>query len=160
MRASAVRGNIVNIRRCGLVEPGATGITHSTQISPSRASPKSLAVEEVKQLGIKVTRSSPAHSAPTGRRRSMWSRQLRSGDYDENVRGTRKTMIKRVRQPPAGDPRKVAEAVLIGDHVDEPPLRLLLGRDVLKAVRDKLAAFSSSIDEWESVTKDVNFPKD
>ncbi len=44
--------------------------------------------------------------------------------------------------------------------LDEPPLRLLLGRDVLKAVRDKLAAFSSSIDEWESVTKDVNFPKD
>jgi hypothetical protein len=36
-------------------------------------------------------------------------------------------------------------------------LRLLLGRDVLKAVRDKLAAFSASIDEWESVTRDVNF---
>jgi hypothetical protein len=26
-------------------------------------------------------------------------------------------------------------------------------------VRDKLAAFSASIDEWEPVTKDVNFPK-
>lgn len=34
------------------------------------------------------------------------------------------------------------------------------GRDVLKAVRDKLAALSASIDEWESVTKNVNFPKD
>ncbi|MCW2734450.1 MAG: short-chain dehydrogenase [Mycobacterium sp.] len=42
----------------------------------------------------------------------------------------------------------------------QPPLRLLLGRDVLKAVRDKLAALSASIDEWESVTKNVNFPKD
>ena len=30
---------------------------------------------------------------------------------------------------------------------------------MLKAVRDKLAAFSASIDEWEAVTKDVNFPK-
>ena len=43
--------------------------------------------------------------------------------------------------------------------LDDPPLRLLLGRDVLKAARDKLAAMSASIDEWEAVTKDVNFPK-
>ena len=42
--------------------------------------------------------------------------------------------------------------------LDEPPLRLLLGRDVLKAVRDKIAALSASIDEWEAVTKNVNFP--
>ena len=40
----------------------------------------------------------------------------------------------------------------------EPPLRLLLGRDVLKAMRDKIAALTSSIDEWEAVTRDVNFP--
>ena len=37
------------------------------------------------------------------------------------------------------------------------PLRLLLGRDVLKAMRDKIATLSASIDEWASVTKDVNF---
>ncbi len=43
--------------------------------------------------------------------------------------------------------------------LDEPPLRLLLGRDVLKAMRDKLSALTASIDEWEAVTKDVNFPK-
>ncbi|MGH3968446.1 MAG: short-chain dehydrogenase/reductase, partial [Mycobacterium sp.] len=30
--------------------------------------------------------------------------------------------------------------------------------DVLKAMRDKTAALTSSIDEWESVTRDVNFP--
>ena len=40
----------------------------------------------------------------------------------------------------------------------DPPLRLLLGRDVLKAMRDKIAAISSSIEEWKAVTKDVNFP--
>jgi hypothetical protein len=50
--------------------------------------------------------------------------------------------------------------VLMVTTLDEPPLRLLLGRDVLKAMRDKLAALSASIDEWEAVTKDVNFPKD
>jgi hypothetical protein len=52
----------------------------------------------------------------------------------------------------------VAEAVLMVTTLDEPPLRLLLGRDVLKAMRDKIAAMTASIDEWESVTRDVNFP--
>ena len=40
---------------------------------------------------------------------------------------------------------------------EQPPLRLLLGRDVLKAMRDKIAAMSASIEEWKAVTKDVNF---
>ena len=80
------------------------------------------------------------------------------GDYDEDV-GARKTLIKEFANHLPGDPRKVAEAVLMVTTLDEPPLRLLLGRDVLKAVRDKLAAMSASIDEWEAVTKDVNFPK-
>lgn len=57
-----------------------------------------------------------------------------------------------------GDPKKVADAVLMVSGLDDPPLRLLLGRDVLKATRDKLAAMSASIEEWKSVTKDVNFP--
>jgi len=29
---------------------------------------------------------------------------------------------------------------------------------VLKAMRDKIAAMSASIEEWKAVTKDVNFP--
>ena len=80
------------------------------------------------------------------------------GDYDENV-GARKTLIKEFANHLPGDPRKVAEAVLMVTMLDEPPLRLLLGRDVLKAVRDKLAVMSASIEEWKAVTKDVNFPE-
>ena len=59
----------------------------------------------------------------------------------------------------SGTARKAADAVLMVTGLDDPPLRLLLGRDVLKAVRDKLATFSASIDEWASVTKDVEFPR-
>ena len=43
--------------------------------------------------------------------------------------------------------------------LDHPPLRLLLGGDVLKATRDKLAELTASIDEWESVTLDVGYEK-
>ena len=79
--------------------------------------------------------------------------------YAENV-GARKDLIKAFADHLPGDPRKVARGRADGrPALDEPPLRLLLGRDVLKAVRDKLAAMSASIDEWEAVTKDVNFPE-
>ena len=81
------------------------------------------------------------------------------GDYDDNV-GSRKTLIKQFADHLPGDPRKVAEAVLMIAGLDEPPLRLLLGRDVLAAVREKIADLTASIDQWESVTKNVNFPKD
>ncbi|MDT5149524.1 MAG: hypothetical protein QOI01_1257 [Mycobacterium sp.] len=114
--------------------------------------------QEVKPLGIKVTAIEPGAFRTDWAARSMWESSTPIGDYDDNV-GARKTMIKEFANHLPGDPRKVAEAVLMVTTLDEPPLRLLLGRDVLKAVRDKLAAFSASIDEWEAVTKDVNFPK-
>jgi hypothetical protein len=71
----------------------------------------------------------------------------------------RKDLIKQFADHLPGDPRKVAEAVLMVTELDDPPLRLLLGRDVLKAMRDKITATSASIEEWKSVTKDVNFPE-
>jgi NAD(P)-dependent dehydrogenase (short-subunit alcohol dehydrogenase family) len=114
--------------------------------------------QEAKPLGIKVTAIEPGAFRTDWAARSMWESSPPIADYDDNV-GARKTMIKEFANHLPGDPRKVAEAVLMVTTLDEPLLRLLLGRDVLKAVRDKLAAFSASIDEWEAVTKDVNFPK-
>ena len=42
--------------------------------------------------------------------------------------------------------------------LEDPPLRLLLGADVLRAVREKIADLGASIDAWEKVTLDVGFP--
>ena len=67
-------------------------------------------------------------------------------------------MIKAVADSLPGDPRRVADAVLMVTELDDPPLHLLLGHDVLQAFRQKLADLSASIEQWESVTKDVNFP--
>ena len=50
--------------------------------------------------------------------------------------------------------------VLMVTGLDDPPLHLLLGHDVLAAFRHKLAELSASIDAWESVTKDVNLPNE
>ncbi|MBJ7338376.1 oxidoreductase [Mycolicibacterium sp.] len=150
-------GHIVNISSMtGLVANPPNAYYSSTKFA-LEALTEALA-QEVKPLGIKVTAIEPGAFRTDWAARSMWESATPIDDYDESV-GARKTMIKEFANHLPGDPRKVAEAVLVMTTLDEPPLRLLLGRDVLKAVRDKLAAFSASIDEWESVTRDVNFPK-
>ena len=151
-------GHIVNISSMtGLVANPPNAYYSSTKFA-LEALTEALA-QEVKPLGIKVTAIEPGAFRTDWAARSMWESSTPIDDYAENV-GARKTMIKEFANHLPGDPRKVAEAVLMVTTLDEPPLRLLLGRDVLKAVRDKLAAFSASIDEWEAVTKNVNFPKD
>ncbi|GAB7069123.1 SDR family NAD(P)-dependent oxidoreductase [Mycobacterium hodleri] len=150
-------GHIVNISSMtGLVANPPNGYYSSTKFA-LEALTEALA-QEVGPLGIRVTAIEPGAFRTDWAARSMWESSTSIGDYDDNV-GARKTMIKEFANHLPGDPRKVAEAVLMVTTLDAPPLRLLLGRDVLKAVRDKLAAFSASIDEWETVTKDVNFPK-
>jgi NAD(P)-dependent dehydrogenase (short-subunit alcohol dehydrogenase family) len=150
-------GHIVNISSMtGLVANPPNAYYSSTKFA-LEALTEALS-KEVAPLGIKVTAIEPGAFRTDWASRSMRESSTPIGDYDENV-GTRKTMIKEFAAHLPGDPRKVAEAVLMVTTLDEPPLRLLLGRDVLAAVREKIAAMTASIDEWESVTKDVNFPK-
>ncbi len=56
-----------------------------------------------------------------------------------------------------GDPAKLAAAVLDLVEMENPPLRLLLGRDVLRAFREKSEAWAASVDEWEPVARSMNF---
>ncbi len=150
-------GHIVNISSMtGLVANPPNAYYSSTKFA-LEALTEALA-QEVGPLGIKVTAIEPGAFRTDWARRSMQESGTPIGDYEEGV-GTRKTLIKEFADHLPGDPRKVAEAVLTVTTLEEPPLRLLLGRDVLKAVRHKIAALSASIDEWEAVTKDVDFPK-
>jgi NAD(P)-dependent dehydrogenase (short-subunit alcohol dehydrogenase family) len=150
-------GHIVNISSMtGLVANPPNAYYSSTKFA-LEALTEALS-KEVAPLGIKVTAIEPGAFRTDWASRSMQESSTPIGDYDENV-GTRKTMIKEFAAHLPGDPRKVAEAVLMVTTLDEPPLRLLLGRDVLAAVREKIAAMTASIDQWESVTKNVNFPK-
>lgn len=150
-------GHVINISSMtGLVANPPNAYYSSTKFA-LEALTEALA-KEVGPLGIKVSAVEPGAFRTDWAARSMQESSTPIEDYAENV-GARKTMIKEFANHLPGDPRKVAEAVLMLSTLDEPPLRLLLGRDVLKAVRDKLGELSASIDEWEAVTKNVNFPK-
>ena len=151
-------GHVINISSMtGLVANPPNAYYSSTKFA-LEALTEALA-KEVGPLGIKVTAIEPGAFRTDWAARSMQESSTPIGDYDDNV-GSRKTLIKQFADHLPGDPRKVAEAVLMVAGLDEPPLRLLLGRDVLAAVREKIADLTASIDHWESVTKNVNFPKD
>jgi NAD(P)-dependent dehydrogenase (short-subunit alcohol dehydrogenase family) len=148
-------GHIVNISSMtGLVANPPNAYYSSTKFA-LEAVTEALATE-VRPLGIKVTAIEPGAFRTDWATRSMKESGAPITDYAEVA--ARKDLIKQFADHLPGDPRKVAEAVLMVTKLDDPPLRLLLGRDVLKAMRDKIAAMTASIDEWASVTKDVNFP--
>ncbi|OBH17267.1 short-chain dehydrogenase/reductase, partial [Mycobacterium sp. E1715] len=147
-------GHIINMSSMtGLVANPPNAYYSSTKFA-LEAITEALATE-VRPLGIKVTAIEPGAFRTDWATRSMKESSTPIADYVDVA--ARKDLIKQFADHLPGDPRKVAEAVLMVTTLDEPPLRLLLGRDVLKAMRDKLAALSSSIEEWKSVTKDVNF---
>jgi NAD(P)-dependent dehydrogenase (short-subunit alcohol dehydrogenase family) len=148
-------GHIVNISSMtGLVANPPNAYYSSTKFA-LEAVTEALATE-VRPLGIKVTAIEPGAFRTDWATRSMKESSAPIADYADVA--ARKDLIKQFADHLPGDPRKVAEAVLMVTKLDDPPLRLLLGRDVLKAMRDKIAALTASIEEWKSVTKDVNFP--
>lgn len=156
MRAQGA-GHVVNISSMtGLVANPPNAYYSSTKFA-LEALTEALA-KEVGPLGIKVTAVEPGAFRTDWARRSMKEASAPIDAYADDV-GVRKELIKQFADHLPGDPRKVAEAVLMLVGLEDPPLRLLLGHDVLAAVREKLAAMSASIDEWESVTLDVNLPR-
>jgi len=148
-------GHIVNISSMTGLVANPPNVYYSSTKFALEAVTEALATE-VRPLGIKVTAIEPGAFRTDWASRSMKESGTPISDYSDVA--ARKDLIKQFADHLPGDPRKVAEAVLTVTKLDEPPLRLLLGRDVLKAMRDKIAATTSSIDEWESVTRDVNFP--
>jgi NAD(P)-dependent dehydrogenase (short-subunit alcohol dehydrogenase family) len=156
MRAQGA-GHIVNISSMtGLVANPPNAYYSSTKFA-LEALTEALA-KEVAGFGIKVTAIEPGAFRTDWAKRSMHESSAPLEAYAADV-GVRKDLIKQFADHLPGDPRKVGEAVVMVTGLDDPPLRLLLGNDVLTAVREKLAAFSASIDAWEAVTRDVEFPR-
>ena len=149
-------GHVINISSMtGLVANPPNAYYSSTKFA-LEALTEALA-KEVGPLGIKVTAVEPGAFRTDRGSRSMRETATPIEDYADNV-GARKELIKAFADHLPGDPRKVAEAVVMVAALSDPPLRLLLGQDVLQATREKLRDMNASIDQWESVTVDVNFP--
>ncbi len=154
MRAQG-SGHVINISSMtGLVANPPNAYYSSTKFA-LEALTEALS-KEVGALGIKVTAIEPGGFRTDWAKRSMKEAAAPIDAYAGDV-GVRKDLIKQFADHLPGDPRRVGDAVVMVAGLDDPPLRLLLGGDVLKATRDKITDMSASIDEWESVTLDVGF---
>ena len=115
--------------------------------------------KELAPLGLRVSLVEPGVFRTDWSSRSMQESEPTIADYQATI-GVRRALIRKSSGAEPGDPRRVGDAVLMLSRLEKPPLRLLLGADVLAATRAKLAEFEASMDEWEAVTLDVGFPED
>ena len=152
------RGHVINISSMTGLVTNPPNIYYSSTKYAVEALTEGLA-KEVAPFGIRVTAVEPGAFRTDWATRSMQESATPLADYADTV-GARKELIKLVGDKLPGDPRRIADAVLMLAEHDDPPLHLLLGRDVLAAFRQKLTEWEASIDAWESVTKDVNFPEE
>lgn len=150
------RGHVVNMSSMTGLVTNPPNIYYSSTKYALEALTEGLA-KEVAPFGIRVTAIEPGAFRTDWATRSMKESAAPIEDYAETV-GARKELIKAFADHLPGDPRKVAEAVILVTELEEPPLHLLLGPDVLGAFREKLAELTKMVDEWEKVTTDVNFP--
>lgn len=111
--------------------------------------------KEVKALGIAVTAVAPGSFRTDWAGRSMVRAPRSIGDYDALFDPIRAAREARSGQQP-GDPDKAAAAMMRLIDSDSPPAHLLLGSDAVTLVRDKLAALSAEIAEWEAVSRSTD----
>ena len=152
MRAEGA-GHIVNVSSMTGIVTNPPNTYYSATKHALEALTEGLA-KEVAPLGIKVSAIEPGAFQTDYVTRSMHQ----ADSFDDYAHVTeRKELIKAFGEHLPGDPAKLAAAVLQLVSMDDPPLRLLLGQDVLNAYREKTAAWTATVDEWEPVTTTVNF---
>jgi NAD(P)-dependent dehydrogenase (short-subunit alcohol dehydrogenase family) len=152
MRAQR-QGHIVNVSSMTGIVTNPPNTYYSCTKHALEALTEGLA-KEVRPLGIKVSAIEPGAFQTDYVTRSM---RLADSMDDYAEISERKEVIKAFGSHLPGDPAKLAAVVLQLVEMDDPPLRLLLGQDVLRAFREKIAAWSVVVDEWEEVTTSVNF---
>ncbi|MFT4132582.1 oxidoreductase [Labrys sp. (in: a-proteobacteria)] len=112
--------------------------------------------KEVKPLGIHVTALAPGQFRTDWAGRSMVRSERSLAAYDavmDPIRAARQA--KSGNQP--GDPAKAAQALLKLVSAENPPVRLYLGVDALKLVRDKIDAMKAEMVAWEEVSRSTDF---
>jgi NADP-dependent 3-hydroxy acid dehydrogenase YdfG len=87
---------------------------------------------------------------------SLHRSALQVPDYAQTVGKTSDMATERNYQQP-GDPTKLAQAILQVVNASEPPLRLPLGTDTLKAIAEKNAYVEQEIAQWRTLAASTDY---
>jgi NAD(P)-dependent dehydrogenase (short-subunit alcohol dehydrogenase family) len=149
-------GHIVNISSIGgLVANPSTGYYSATKFAVEAVS-EALA-KEVEPLGIRVTAIEPGPFRTDWAGRSLKTAKGPITDYKDTA-GARSHQIAGRSGKQPGDPVRAVEAIITIVEAHQPPRNLVLGKIALDMAREKLAYFSQTIDQWESLTLGTDFP--
>jgi len=107
--------------------------------------------QEVAPLGIKVTVLEPGGMRTDWAGSSMTVHPV-SPAYEPTVGAFNRVLRGGVVQRSAGDPAKVADAVLTVAGLDEPPVRLLLGSDAVRYAAQVAQARAESDAAWRELS--------
>jgi NAD(P)-dependent dehydrogenase (short-subunit alcohol dehydrogenase family) len=148
-------GHILNVSSVGGFTsfPG-TGIYSATKFAIEGYS-EALA-KEITPLGIKLTLVEPGAFRTDFAGDSLATPENPIDDYEETAHKFVKQQEEMSGEQP-GDPDKAAQAMIKVVESDNPPMRLVLGEDALKATRQKIETFQKEIEQWEEVTLSTSF---
>ena len=150
-------GHILNIASIGGLRafPG-IGFYNATKFAVDGLS-ESLS-KELAPLGIKVTIIAPSGFRTDWAGRSAKNSSIQIEDYATTA-GKNMGDIRGYSGNQPGDPEKAAKAMILVTETENPPLRLLLGKNALKGGRLKLDELKQDFDAWAEVTEGADFPE-
>ena len=150
------RGHIINISSVGgLIGNPSAGYYNATKFAVEGLS-EALA-KEVEPLGLHVTVVEPGPFRTDWAGRSLKTPRNAIEAYAKTA-GARRAQISGYSGKQAGDPARAAQAIIRVVESPAPPMNLVLGKDGLKRVREKLDKFTESLRQWEATTVGADFP--
>jgi NAD(P)-dependent dehydrogenase (short-subunit alcohol dehydrogenase family) len=139
-------GHILNVTSVGgQVSFPTGGMYHGTKYAIEGIS-ESLA-KEVAGFGVKVTIVEPGSF-----KTDFATRSLVRAERIPAYQPLHEALLKAFEGSVYGDPARAAQAMIQVVEADEPPLRLALGADALRMIREKLNSELEEYKRWESVT--------
>lgn len=148
-------GHILNISSAaGFVATAGLGIYNASKFALEGFS-EALA-QEAAHLGIKVTLIEPGPFRTDWAGPSLITPRKMISDYADSAHKTIQMLNSYSGKQP-GDPQKAARAMIMVVEAVNPPMRLPLGEMAVGRIRQKLAAMTAELDNWEIVALDTSF---
>ncbi len=151
------RGHVINISSLGGYQSAAGfGVYCSTKFAVEGLTEALHA--ELAPLGIHATTVEPGYfrtdflDGP-----SLAVSPLELADYAASA-GQVRQAVRRINRNQSGDPQRLAQAMLALVESARPPLRLPLGTDTLRTIREKHAFVERETRDWETLAASTDFP--
>jgi NAD(P)-dependent dehydrogenase (short-subunit alcohol dehydrogenase family) len=148
-------GHIVQISSMsGLRANSGTGLYNASKFALEGMS-EALAIE-IQPLNIHLTLVEPGPFLTDWAGASSVSAKNKIADYEQSS-GLRLKLLQGSSGKQPGDPAKGAKAILLAINSGHPPLRLVLGKVALDAIRDKFKTVEEEFSKWEDVSLNTSF---